>query len=826
MSQNVALDLMLRTLMNSPEFRDADNKNWEVVAKLIPGSTSQQCAKRWKEIQQTYPALIPSYPGLGSSPGSKSSLSNFLNSVLHFADEKDGNVSAKKQGMRKNSQPSAVNTNSVENLNQTGPEHERPSEAATCQDSTDSKQRSILRQLPRSATSQASNVEYLQGPNMVIHVCDESKNLKQDFTCPRDLLISEMRYFAEYLSVEAQRWEEVDISVHCDVQIFDWLMKYVKRQLHDKTKTGAEEKKPKLEPNNVISILISSDFLKMDALVTECIHFCHENMSAIVATPCNMNCINDKLVTRIAKLFNHNELEAIKDRKDKFKSKLFCKKIEELFDPRFSSSSSSNASTIFRCIACGKLLTAESQSKLRCVPNRMMVNHRGKVSYVHSRDHTWDVNEFLLGLREEVKSWKDVYWRLWGAVNILYCHRCSNYFQCSELGHCCYHPMTVDFGNMECTSTKIVGVYPCCQQRVLHFDPSLETSGCCVRDHKPTLNTPQSTSSTTTTGTAENKESIAAPGDEKTDMETTTENTNEEQGQRKTQEQEDTSQQEKESTLDRDAADNVTGQTSDHAGPAVQLSSNRKSGEPKVNNNPVIAEDLFAHRNAICVPHRRLSSARSGELNVFGVEEIALASMHVKDLENNTSALSDMIDPTERKVSDFSTYLPSIRRNRSRVLHRNSLRKMKLQTAGNKEDDYDLGEDEDQPESEDNDIPYREKPRPQRKVTSASRKDFSTFKSYKWDSQRSARWNQDAQREEDQKRMTELVSYLSRQRTCTPPEKTDNKQKPKEYLGGIFSKLEHQFRMSQQSVVSKTQSGGLQTGPSQRIRKIPLKVTT
>ena len=91
---------------------------------------------------------------------------------------------------------------------------------------------------------------------------------------------------------------------------------------------------------------------------------------------------------RMAKLFNHNELEAIKDRKDKFKrsatqcynnitnswtikfiinsliislfcvsaqlkvflycSKLFCKKIEELFDPRFSSSSSSNASTIFR----------------------------------------------------------------------------------------------------------------------------------------------------------------------------------------------------------------------------------------------------------------------------------------------------------------------------------------------------------------------------------------------------------------------------------------------------------------------------------------------
>ena len=56
----------------------------------------------------------------------------------------------------------------------------------------------------------------------------------------------------------------------------------------------------------------------------------------------------------------------------------------------------------------------------------------------------------------------------------------------------------------------------------------------------------------------------------------------------------------------------------------------------------------------------------------------------------------------------------------------------------------------------------------------------STFKSHKWDSQRSVRWNQDAQREEDQKRMTELVSYLARQRAHRPQEKSDNKQKPKE----------------------------------------------
>ena len=65
--------------------------------------------------------------------------------------------------------------------------------------------------------------------------------VKQDFLCPRDLLVSEMKYFAEYLSLEPQRWEEVDISVHCDVQIFDWLMKYVRRDA-----TNSDDKVPKL----------------------------------------------------------------------------------------------------------------------------------------------------------------------------------------------------------------------------------------------------------------------------------------------------------------------------------------------------------------------------------------------------------------------------------------------------------------------------------------------------------------------------------------------------------------------------------------------------
>ena len=80
-----------------------------------------------------------------------------------------------------------------------------------------------------------------------------------------------MRYFSEYLSSDTQLWDEVDISVHCDVPVFEWLMRYAKRGLlegpcGERLREPLEP--PSLEPGNVVSILISSDFLKMDGLVS------------------------------------------------------------------------------------------------------------------------------------------------------------------------------------------------------------------------------------------------------------------------------------------------------------------------------------------------------------------------------------------------------------------------------------------------------------------------------------------------------------------------------------------------------------------------------
>ena len=130
---------------------------------------------------------------------------------------------------------------------------------------------------------------------MVIHVCDEAKNcessvgkvllsyiilhthapslhtVRRDFTCPRDVLVQEMRYFAGYLSSGTLLWDEVDISVHCDVPVFEWLMRYVKRGIMEGPSgevLSEEPPTPQLGPGNAVSILISSDFLKMDNLVS------------------------------------------------------------------------------------------------------------------------------------------------------------------------------------------------------------------------------------------------------------------------------------------------------------------------------------------------------------------------------------------------------------------------------------------------------------------------------------------------------------------------------------------------------------------------------
>jgi hypothetical protein len=69
----------------------------------------------------------------------------------------------------------------------------------------------------------------MQQEVIVIHVFDENRKMNKDFTCEKELLVTHMKYFEKYLT-EATSVDDIDISVHCDIKIFEWLMKYLKQK--------------------------------------------------------------------------------------------------------------------------------------------------------------------------------------------------------------------------------------------------------------------------------------------------------------------------------------------------------------------------------------------------------------------------------------------------------------------------------------------------------------------------------------------------------------------------------------------------------------------
>lgn len=63
----------------------------------------------------------------------------------------------------------------------------------------------------------------------MIHVIDQNKNKKRDFIFSRGLLVKYMKYFEKCLKKIAET-DEIDISIHCDAEIFQWLLNYIEKE--------------------------------------------------------------------------------------------------------------------------------------------------------------------------------------------------------------------------------------------------------------------------------------------------------------------------------------------------------------------------------------------------------------------------------------------------------------------------------------------------------------------------------------------------------------------------------------------------------------------
>ena len=102
--------------------------------------------------------------------------------------------------------------------------------------------------------------------------------------------------------------EDVDISVHCDLKIFEWLIDYI---------TSPIDQRPKLGTKELISILISSQFLGMDNLVKECIRFFKNNANDIICLPIDLSCINEPLIDELSEYFSPEDIDHLIDPKRK-----------------------------------------------------------------------------------------------------------------------------------------------------------------------------------------------------------------------------------------------------------------------------------------------------------------------------------------------------------------------------------------------------------------------------------------------------------------------------------------------------------------------------
>lgn len=80
-----------------------------------------------------------------------------------------------------------------------------------------------------------------------------------------------------------------------------------------------------LNLSNIITLLVAAEYLKMDKLKDECIEFIGEHFEEICKLKINMNFLKPQTLDKLSQFVDVEVLDMMRERKDKFISKLFDK---------------------------------------------------------------------------------------------------------------------------------------------------------------------------------------------------------------------------------------------------------------------------------------------------------------------------------------------------------------------------------------------------------------------------------------------------------------------------------------------------------------------
>ncbi|XP_050441505.1 SANT and BTB domain regulator of class switch recombination [Adelges cooleyi] len=336
----------------------------------------------------------------------------------------------------------------------------------------------------QKSTGSTENFSKSRGDSEIeINVCDAVQKVKKVFRCPKRLLISKMGYFAEV--AKGQRLEDIDISVHCEIPIFDWLIKWVKKDFKPKNEC------PLLDYGNVVPILVSASFLQMEPLFQECLNFCKDNINDVLSSSASFGCVNEGVITRLSNQFNNCDIENIKDVRDKLKSRLFTKLIVDLCkrSPKREFGHYSTFAYAFYCCRCSTVLIPNVAAMIPCKPPIYKIAQNGTVIACHSKDPRWTLNDHVKSLFSKHKCWRIVYWSLWSECHFLRCSRCQHMYPVKNHRWCQFHTQQPQFYPLENNRYLHypIGRYPCCNEKTFKYEPIKTSFGCHYREHVPLL---------------------------------------------------------------------------------------------------------------------------------------------------------------------------------------------------------------------------------------------------------------------------------------------------------------------------------------------------
>eukprot|EP00826_Nyctotherus_ovalis_P004188 TRINITY_DN1087_c0_g4_i2.p1 TRINITY_DN1087_c0_g4~~TRINITY_DN1087_c0_g4_i2.p1 ORF type:complete len:488 (-),score=38.64 TRINITY_DN1087_c0_g4_i2:630-2093(-) len=298
--------------------------------------------------------------------------------------------------------------------------------------------------------------------DVVIHVCDDNRKAERNFVCKKSKLLSHMKYFNQFKE-EGTELEDLEISVHCDVSIFEWLIEYIQ---------SPSTQKFSMKTSNVVSILISSEYLKMEELMKECIEYFVKHIGEVLRLPINPSCISPEVIRKIAAAVSIGELDRQVERKGNLTSRLYMEKLEMLLEEPGNS--------ISRCVYCNQLFCLSHIDKLRCLRSAPFIDYHGELKSLHIPDNLWSNKRFISYLRQHCNlTWHNIYWTLWARLHLFQCSVCTQYFTPAHVNFCLSHSAPPKFA-----AGANVGSYPCCEMEAVRFNVEPKISGCVAAGHK------------------------------------------------------------------------------------------------------------------------------------------------------------------------------------------------------------------------------------------------------------------------------------------------------------------------------------------------------